>query len=393
MSLRITIGGAALVFAALGSQGAAAGEAAGDKETSNAPSWTLGAHAFADWTGAEVETGASPEDREITLLRFDATRKYRSTTLVLEADISQNEFTVHDAFLDVPLGDHGPTLRLGHFKEPNSLEQVSMLYGKTFVRSPGLVKVNGVDRRLGVGLRGYLNEFTFEGALFASNVNEEDQNDGWSASARAAYGVALGGRDDSYLHLGVSTRYRDTGDARLSYGQDAYSFATGKTIKTSAIGDSDVFLGLEAAYQAGSFSTQGEASRTFVDCAPVYCAGSSATFDAAYVDASYVFGGQRSYNPHGGKFGRYKIDNPLGGDGGMGAFELAMRYDYADLIDTGVAGGRQTTGILGATYHANQNLRFQLNYADSDIKAPTTGLSRDVEAVTFRMQLDLTTSH
>jgi phosphate-selective porin OprO and OprP len=207
------------------------------------------------------------------------------------------------------------------------------------------------------------------------------------------YGAALGGRADHILHFGASTRYREADDTRFGYGEDAYSFALGKIVKTSAIADSDVFLGLEAAYQNGGFSLQGEASRTFVDCASAYCAGGDPTFDAAYIDASYVFGGHRTYSPHGGKFGRYAIDHPVGEAGGLGAFELAARLDYVDLIDNGVLGGQQTTSLLGATYHANQNLRFQLNYADSDIEAPTSGLSSDVEAVTVRMQVDLTARH
>ncbi len=164
------VGGTTVALAALGM----AGTAGAEQQAAGAVRWDFGGHAFADWTGAETEAGATPEDRDISVLRFDATRTAGPTTLVLEADISQNEFSVHDAFLDWRLGGGDLVLRLGHFKEPNGLEQISGLYGKTFVRSPGVTKINGIDRRLGVGLRGYLGEFTFEGAMFASNANEED---------------------------------------------------------------------------------------------------------------------------------------------------------------------------------------------------------------------------
>ncbi len=385
MAHRNVVGGATVALAALGM----AGTAGAEEQAAGAVRWDFGAHTFADWTEAEPEAGGSFEDNDLTLLRFDATRAAGPTTLVLEADISQNEFTVHDAFLDWRLGAGGAVLRVGHFKEPNGLEQVSALYGKMFVRGPGLFKINGIDRRLGASLRGYNGPFTFEGALFASNINEEDLSNGWSASARAVYGAALGGQADHIVHLAVSTRYREADDSRLGLSEDAYSFAIGKIVKTGAIADSDIFLGAEAAYQAGSFSLQGEASRSFVDCASAFCGGGDPSFDAAYVDASYVFGGHRNYRPRGGKFGRYAIDHPLGEAGGWGAFELAARLDYADLVDNGVLGGQQTTTVVGATYHANNNVRFQLNYAHSEIEAPTTGLSSDVDAMTLRMQIDL----
>ena len=346
----------------------------------------FGAHAFLDWTQAEPETGGSFEDREISVLRFDATRTDGPATLVLEADVSQHEFTVHDAFLDWRLGDHGPTLRIGHFKEPNGLEQLTSMYARTFTRTNGQMKINGIDRRLGVALRDYRGPFTIEGALFASNVNEEDLANGWSASGRLAYSA---GEGDHISHFGVSTRYRESDDARFGYSEDAYSFAIGKIVKTSSIGESDIFVGLEAAHQIGPFSIQAEASRTFVNCGTCV---SDVELDAAYVDVSYVFGGHRSYTAHGGKFGRTHIDEPLG-EGGAGAWELAARIDYVDLEDEWVLGGTQTTGLVGVNYYANENVRLQLNYAHSEIDAPTTGASRDVDAVTLRLQLDFSARH
>jgi|CXWL01.1.fsa_nt_gi hypothetical protein len=100
MAHRSIVGG----VAALATLGAAV-QAAAEGQPPAGPRIDLGAHAFLDWTEAEPEAGGSFEDKEITVLRFDATRTDGPSTLVLEADISQEEFTVHDAFLDWRLGE------------------------------------------------------------------------------------------------------------------------------------------------------------------------------------------------------------------------------------------------------------------------------------------------
>ncbi len=351
-------------------------------------STTVAAHAFADWTSAERESGLESEDRELRLIRFDWQHRADWGAAVVEVDVAAEEFTITDAFVDLKLGDD-LVLRLGQMKEPNGLEQISSVYGKTFVRSAGVISTNGLDRRLGVSLRSYQDEWTLEAGAYASNINEDDSSDGWALAGRASWDRELGESHDRFLHFAGSVRHRESENARFAYSEDAYSFAFGKSIKTSAIGDSDLFLGAEGALVLGGFSVVGEASRTAVDCPS--CA-SDPDFNAAYVDLSYVIGGHRAFDAHGGKFGRYQIAEPLG-QGGWGAVEFAVRFDHADLTDAGIVGGRQDSSVVGITYHANENARLQLNYAHSDIEAYTTGLSNDADAVTLRLQLDFSRRH
>ncbi|MBY0565069.1 MAG: OprO/OprP family phosphate-selective porin [Hyphomonadaceae bacterium] len=378
----VTAPGAALLALTAAASGAAA--AAEPHAPAADGGLQLGAHAFFDWSGADLSTGSTPEDREITLMRLDMSQRTDWGAIIGEVDLANQEFTVTDAFAEVKLDDH-LSLRIGQFKEPNGLEQIASNYGKVFTSSAGVSYVNGLGRRLGVGLRAYADEWTLEGGVFASNINEEDASNGWSTSARAVWSAPIS-EGGPVAHLGGSLRYRESEDDPFAYGQGIYSFAYGKSVKTSAIAESDLFVGLEGAFVAGSFQVTAEASRASVECGAL-CA-SDPQFDAAYVDVSYVFGGHRQYSSHGGKFGRYVIDHPLGEEGGHGAWELAARYDYVDLEDAGVLGGNQTTGIVGLTYHANANARLQFNYAHSDYDAPLSGVSREADAVTVRLQLD-----
>jgi phosphate-selective porin OprO and OprP len=346
-------------------------------------STTLGVHVFADTTEIERDSGVRGDDNELRLIRFDMKHSTHWGAAVLEVDVAGEELSFTDAYVEYKFSDD---LRLlfGQFKEPNGLEQLSSAYGKTFVRNAGVTSINQLDRRLGVGVRAYEDEWTLDAGVYASNINEDEASNGWALAGRAAWAHELDDSHKSFAHLAGSVRYRESEDALFSYSADAYSFALPKTVRTPSIAESDVFLGFEAGLILDNFSVVGEASRSFADCPT--CA-SDPEMDAAYVDVSYVIGGNRKYDPHGAKFGRYHVDTPLGG-GGWGALEFAARWDYVDLTDGALIGGSQTSAVAGVTYHANENVRLQLNYVHSDIDAYTTGAANDADAITLRLQLD-----
>ena len=69
-----------------------------------------------------------------------------------------------------------------------------------------------------------------------------------------------------------------------------------------------------------------------------------------------------------GKFDRAKpAQDLLGGQGGFGALEVAVRYSSLDLTDAGVVGGELEDLTIGFNWHLNPNTRVMVNYVNADV--------------------------
>lgn len=210
-------------------------------------------------------------------------------------------------------------------------------------------------------------------AVQGDNINRSDATGGYDpnqaverlgATVRATWSPKLPGNDK--LHLGGWLRRRDRGgETGFTYTAGANTAYRAQTasgaslLTTGAVGDGDTTLGLEAAWVHRSLSLQGEAARIKVDriatTASPTLGGQDFDIVTAYAAASWFPTGEtRPYNVN-GSFGRIKVAHPLD-DGGFGALELALRYDYADLTDmaanTAVAATSQTSLTTAGTYNA-----------------------------------------
>ena len=87
-------------------------------------------------------------------------------------------------------------------------------------------------------------------------------------------------------------------------------------------------------------------------------------------------------------FSRTKIDRPAS-EGGKGAFQLAVRYDVADLNDGPVVGGRQESWVIGGTWYRDKYIRVMGNYSHSELEdSPSYGNS-SADAFVIRLQAEL----
>ena len=76
------------------------------------------------------------------------------------------------------------------------------------------------------------------------------------------------------------------------------------------------------------------------------------------------------------------------GEGGPGAWEIALRVDSLDLTDGNVAGGEQMTYTVGANWYQNSNTRIMFNYVFSRQDPNEDGAKADVQAFMIRWQID-----
>lgn len=103
------------------------------------------------------------------------------------------------------------------------------------------------------------------------------------------------------------------------------------------------------------------------------------SFGAYYVQASWVLTGEsHRYNMANGSFQAPRAYTPFTSAGGLGAWELALRYSHTDLdFHEGLAGtaatpdcvrgGTQTLWTLGLNWYLNANFRLMLNYLHIEV--------------------------
>ena len=187
--------------------------------------------------------------------------------------------------------------------------------------------------------------------------------------------------NDNLFHFGGSVRSRSVGetqDEELEYEQRPFIHATsrrvvgGEGVPYQAY-NTDLFYGVEGAWQWDAFQVQGEWTQLNANGFEGGGVGpADATFGGWYVDAGYFLGGKRGYKK--GKFGRPKVDNPVG-LGGWGALQLAYRYDTLDLSDSGFNQGELTQHIIAVNWWLNRHALLSFNYANGDIENLAAGVT------------------
>jgi phosphate-selective porin OprO/OprP len=141
-------------------------------------------------------------------------------------------------------------------------------------------------------------------------------------------------------------------------------------------------IGVEAAAAWGPLYAQGEYYHYMVDrfSSTSAIANRSLNFDGGYIQASYTLTGEtHKYNPETGAYGSINPAHPVSiHDGGIGAWEIAARFDQIDLNSNvtpgvsstttgGVFGGLQRTYTAGLNWYVNSNIRFMFDYIHADI--------------------------
>jgi len=321
-----------------------------------------------------------------------------------EIDFANDEAAVKDAYLQYAALPFDSSITFGHFKTYNSIEELTSDRFILFMERAAFTEAFTVDRQLGTGLQIKKEHWTASAGVFAT-APEAFQADFRESGTTFASRLTLApiNNEKTTLHLGASVRHRDdAGNPRgdLGVGDELFRYrARGadfhladRFIATPFIGESDTFLGAEAAFIWGPVSFTGEYTQNEVDIAPAI-SSVSPTYTGWYVDAAwYLTGERRTYEE--GEFGRPKVKNPVyGGSHGWGAWQIAGRYDVLDLSDKAAAipgctaCGEQKTWLLGINWWATDYVRFALNVTQSDIEGGVND-GAEIKGVGARAQID-----
>jgi len=303
-----------------------------------------------------------------------------------------------DAYIGLEgLGPVG-TVKVGHFKEPFSLEEQTSSNHVTFMekalpivfspgRNTGFMANNAVmDKRILWQAGAFKN---------ANDTAFSFEDDGmWNVGGRIV-GVPLYENDgEKVVHLGFgySHQFRGGSSFMLSYKQHPESHLAPYLVDTgSAISTNDInLINPEFAIVCGPASFQAEYMHSFVQ-------GDGAkdtSFWGIYAQASYFLTGEHlNYKLGSGSFGRVKPNanfDPAKGD--WGGFEVGVRFSYLDLNDKFVRGGKTWDITAGVNWHLFSNARLSLNYVHSELNdrdhSSDSDLDGNANIVQARFQLD-----
>jgi phosphate-selective porin OprO/OprP len=289
------------------------------------------------------------------------------------------------------LGD----VKIGHFKEPFSLEELTSLRFTTFMERS--VRA-AFDPSRNTGIQ--IGDTAFDKRMtWALGIFRETDSDGMGFSNSSAYQVTGrvtgapiyrdGGREAAHLGLSYSHQYRDLGGGETLRWKARPESHLAQTVADTGNLNTDGadLLNLEAAIVYGPLSLQGEYTSAWADSG----AGDRERSWGLYAQASYFLTGEhRNYNLKKGAFGRNKILKPLGE--GWGAWQLAARFSRLRLkngVGANVGNIRDIT--LGLNWYLYSNVRMTANYIHSEVSNSTLagGPVKDGIAHIFQMRFQL----
>ena len=273
-------------------------------------------------------------------------------------------------------------VRVGHMKEPFSLEQLTSDNYTTFMER-SLADVFTPKFDTGIQL---FHDVLESRATYAVGVFKvaDDQGKGQSEGNHFCLTGRLTGLPyadgDDLVHLGLAGSYREPENDSVSYSVKPEANLANALAKTTVsrtlpdgtkkditiVSDKVLLAGGEAAAVFGPASLQGEYMMADVSSDT----SNDPRFSGWYVFGSYFLTGEhRPYNKKTGTFDRIIPEsNFLGKDNGPGAWELALRYSSVDLDKGAVHGGKLNDITAGVNWYLNPNTKVAFNYVNADVK-------------------------
>ena len=294
----------------------------------------------------------------------------------LELELSDNSVDLVDTFVTY---ENGPWLvTLGNQNPLWGLDELTGDTTGSFMERAAFTDAFNFERRLGLSAQYETGAFLAQAGVFTDDIgalsNDSDgpaggdENNSHSLDGRLVYAPKIGPKDaQTQLHFGASAHWRRlkrVSDSPVRYRQRPFVHSTNtRLIGTPALDvREETSHGFEIAAIRGPWhmAAEGHWFRAARIGAP------AVRFRGGYAEVGYFLtpGDTRSYDN--GIFGAAKPKNPLGKNGGIGAVQFNLRYDYLDLDSRDVRGGTQNGYLAALVWTPIQYLRFNLNYGYLD---------------------------
>lgn len=335
----------------------------------------IGGRVMNDWSwmtpddDLKVVTGNLADGSE-----FRRVRLYTSGTLhgnidfKLQFDFTGGTANLKDAYIGLaatcPMTGLPLYFKIGHFKEPFSLEELTSSKYITFMeRSLPIIFAPSRNNGLQVSSSALNKRLTFAAGVFGetNGVGKSTTEGGYNITARVTGLPMINEEGDHLLHLGLSASSRNLNSTK-SYSARPEVHLGPKYVSTGTItANSILMVNFEGAVVHGPLSVQAEVFSTSIDSETA----GDPSFLGYYGTVSFFLTGEhRVYKTN--AFSRVK-PNANFGDGGLGALELAVRYSALDLEDAKIMGGELSDITVGLNWHLNPHSRVMVNYIRADL--------------------------
>lgn len=324
------------------------------------------------------EVGDGTEFRRARL--FFEGELYDRLELKAQYDFAGGEAKLRDVYLGLINLPVVGGFRVGHYKEPFSLEELTSSKYITFMERALPIEAFSPSYNTGFMLHDKGERHTWALGLFrdADDFGQAFDREEWNLTGRVTYVPFEADGGKRLVHLGLSASEREPTADSVRFRSRPESHLAPRFVDTGSLPASGVrVVDLESAVVWGSFSAQGEYVQTAVDGVG---ASPDLDFDGFYVFGSYVLTGEhRPYSD--GAFGRIKPSRRLGL--GPGAWEIALRYSSLDLTDGPVAGGELDDVTVALNWYPFSNVRWMLDY----VMADRDGIGQ-ADVIEMRFQVD-----
>ncbi|HHT9116439.1 MAG: porin [Planctomycetes bacterium] len=283
--------------------------------------------------------------------------------------------------------------KVGHFKEPFSLEELTSSNYITFMER-SLPNVFAPARNTGMMLHNTLADKRMTWATgvfrnaddFGDSEGNESTEGGYSFSGRLTGLPWYEEEGRKLLHTGIGYSYQNAFQNEIRYRQRPEMGMADRFVDTGTIKDAEAthLFGPELALVYGPFSLQTEYIFANVDLEDG--GGSDPEFSGFYVYGSYFLTGEnRRYSTKSGSFDMVKPKKIFKWGESLGAIELAARYSALDLADEAISGGRLQDTTVGVNWYLNPNMRIMLNYVHSEADVSGKDGSADLVGMRFNI--------
>lgn len=296
----------------------------------------------------------------------------------LEGDFAENVVDIKDAFVgykDTTAGGTAWWVKAGQSHFPSGFHTLSSSKYMSLMNRPIYADGEIQLARL-MGLAAFMGQerWTVHAGIFGRGVDDanEDCAEGSECDDPFYAGLRVTGvpfmKDPSHLlHIGGSLQYRNPNGNTIDIDQrDAVIHViSNKNLNADFAGFADDAFGwsLETAAVWGPAYLLGEYVTLDINLEPgALIAQSSTDLDAWSVDAGFFLTGEsRSYETKNAQWGGIKPKGIVG-KGGIGAWEIAVRYEEADYNDGVDINGEMHLFTTGLNWYVNNSMRFMANY-------------------------------
>lgn len=311
---------------------------------------------------------------------FRRARLYTSGTLYnfikykFQVDFAGNGVAIKDAFLTFTKIPYLGNLTVGNFKEPRGFEMItSSKYISMMERS--LTNVYDNDRNLGFMLH---NQFLskrlslYAGYFYPTGSNVNYSGNAYDMTFRIVGLPIFKNESDNYtvLHLDFGFSYEFHDYEKLLYTARPEAHLAPKYLKINideVKSINEYNGGIVAIYNQFAF----ESEYTY---ATAITGPNSALKHSIYKLSSYyttfswfISGEHKNYSKSKVGFDKVSPNKNLGDDGGLGAWEVAIRYSLLDLNDKDAQGGEMNNITVGLNWYLNPETKVSFNYVRSNV--------------------------